>query len=330
MTITECINEFISRHEELAADLKKILKETCKFDQVMKRLEGKYRIEENDRTNGYAIIELCGGKTECYATIFVDESEKVVLLDTLSYRLSDEINSFNDSTVSQLKNWKYVAKLKENYGKYFDNHIYVITAHDVTKKVDYHDSATVYDYEDEKEAFEAARSLAKRLSVNYTQCFFLTLHKCRKRLLNGDLLGDPLGYYTISTKSKGETMRARRLAWFKELEVDEYMDYVPNNENMENDKKKNVVVMMNVIKLDNEGNLDYTLDRYQSKEEAREAAEKTISKWLSSNNFTIDEHEQESNKELTLCERDDYGNSIEVRCFESIAEIDVLIKEFEV
>jgi len=93
------------------------------------------------------------------------------------------------------------------------------------------------------------------------------------------------------------------------------------------EKKK--IIMLNVVKMDNDGNLDILLERHDSKDEAKASAERHIDEWLSHYDFTLDE-KRASEDDGYLCEREDYGNLTEIRYVDGIAEIDTLIKEFEV
>jgi len=93
--------------------------------------------------------------------------------------------------------------------------------------------------------------------------------------------------------------------------------------------KKKVIVILNVVKLDNDGNIDIVLEHHNSKDEARASAERHIDEWLSHYDFTLDEKKASEGDDY-LCEREDYGNLTEVRYVDGIAEIDTLIKEFEV
>ena len=93
--------------------------------------------------------------------------------------------------------------------------------------------------------------------------------------------------------------------------------------------EKKVIVILNVVKLDNGGNIDIVLEHHSSLDEARASAERHIDDWLSRHGFTLDEQKASEGND-DLCERGDYGNLTEVRYVDGIAEIDTLIKEFEV
>lgn len=183
------------------------------------------------------------------------------------------------------------------------------------------------DSQTEEEIMEIARNTARELSMKYTDVLFVRIHKGYKRLDGGEIAGDPFGYYNISSKTKGETMRARRLACGKNLEVNEYTDIAPVIGEKKEDCK--TTVMMNIVKLDKNGNLERTLEQYASVEEARRAAEECVDHWIMINNLTTDEEEAKSHSHIGLCIKEDYGNVLEVRSIRNIQEISILIKEFE-
>lgn len=325
----EYLNGCISQYNQIKEDLKLAIELRGNFKRVIEHLFQKYKCIIVDYSNEYAVFSFEVDSHEMRVCIYMNEDDKIVLSDTLEFKFCSHTASLRDCRISDLKNHNYINKLKAQFGKLFDKHIYVIKVRDMTGEVDYEDEITVYDYEDKNEVLTAARKLAKILNERYSQCFCITLHKGFKRLLSGDVAGGIIEYYTISTKSNGETMKARRKAGFQSLEVDEYIEIKPsNNQTMENN---NAVVVMNIVKLDADGNLDVTLERYTSVEEAKNEAEEAIKEWLSENYYTLDENESESTDGyFSLCEREDYENLIEVRCTESIAEMNVLIKKFEV
>ena len=309
MTLIEYLNGCISQYNQIEEDLKLAIELRGNFKSVIEHLLQKYKCIIADYSNEYSVFSFEVDNYEMCVCIYMNEDDKIVLADALEFKFNSHTISSCTYRISDLKNQNCINKLKAQFGKLFDKHIYVIKVKDVTGEVDYEDEVTVYD--------------------RYSQCFCITLHKGFKRLLSGDVAGGIIEYYTISSKSKGETIKARRKAGFQSLEVDEYMEINPsNNEAMENN---NVVVVMNIVKLDDDGNLDITLERYTSVEEAKNEAEEMINKWLSENYYTLDENESKSTDPyLYLCEREDSDNFIEIRCTETIAEMNVLIKEFEV
>ena len=327
MTLKECINNWIAQYEKLKSDLNVILKNNSSFRNVLVGLSKNHHCSFADPVNEYAVISLMVDDNEMRANVYVDENEEVGLSDVVEIEFSLDKNIV-ECRITELNDFRYFKKLKERFGKYFDKHIYMVSAKDMTGEIDYDDCITVYDYEDKNEAFTAARELAKLLNDKYPQCFCITLYKGFKRLLSNEMAGDPFGFYTISTKSKGETMRARRVAGYTNLEVDEYIESISKSNNMENNEKKTILIM-NIVKLDNDGNLDCSMERYNSIEEAEKVAEERINEWLSKNEFTLDEQEADENG-IVLCEREDYGHFIEVCSTETIAEMNIYMKEFEV
>lgn len=329
MTLIEYLNGCISKYNQIEEDLKLAIELRGNFKSVIEHLLQKYKCIIADYSNEYSVFSFEVDNYEMCVCIYMNEDDKIVLADALEFKFNSHTISSCTYRISDLKNQNCINKLKAQFGKLFDKHIYVIKVKDMTGEVDYEDEVTVYDYEDKNEVLTAARKLAKTLNERYSQCFCITLHKGFKRLLSGDVAGGIIEYYTISSKSKGETIKARRKAGFQSLEVDEYMEINPsNNKAMENN---NAVVVMNIVKLDDDGNLDVTLERYTSVEEAKNEAEEMINKWLSENYYTLDENESKSTDPyLYLCEREDNDNLIEIRCTETIAELNVLIKEFEV
>lgn len=94
-------------------------------------------------------------------------------------------------------------------------------------------------------------------------------------------------------------------------------------------EKKNII-MLSVISVDADGNLDFVIEKCETRESALHMAEDSVKNWLENNAYTLDKgFYLKHNGAYLLCERHDYGNLIEVKCKENIAELDVYIKEFE-
>lgn len=208
--------------------------------------------------------------------------------------------------------------------------VFTVSVSDITETVTYEDELTVVQYESAEEAMESARIVATILSVSYRQVFSVTVFRDGFVDRWGNVQGEPCEIYTISSRSKGETMRARRNAGYVSLEVDEYTDIVPNlnSDNME-EKQKTIVVAI-IVTSDGDGNLSMDMMRFGSVKDAMDYGAAQADEWVGSNHqYTLDEEEAEQLGRM-LCVKSVMGSFIEVSCTEDKSEFDFFIKEFEI
>lgn len=100
--------------------------------------------------------------------------------------------------------------------------IFTLSATNLRTENEIFDALAVVDYFTEESAISAARELAKKLSANFDDVCQVTVYSGEYKKESGDVCGEPVDIYTISSKSKSETAKARRDAGYVKLEVDEY------------------------------------------------------------------------------------------------------------
>ena len=102
--------------------------------------------------------------------------------------------------------------------------IFTISATNLKTEEEVYDVLAVVDYFSEDSAIAAARELAEKCNVNYGEVCNVTVYAGEYKTESGDILGEPMDVYTISSKSKEATIEARKRAGYVSLEVNEYID----------------------------------------------------------------------------------------------------------
>lgn len=325
MTLKECLNMWIAQYNEFKEQFDKAVKVNPNFKFVVDLMSKKYEKYNYDELNELADFSLSKKGYEVCVTICKNNDGTARLSIVLNCWFSSDDNDMVDCTINDLSDTKFLEKMKSKFGDKFDTDIYTISVSNMEDDdFSFEDRHTVIDYEDENEALDAARELAEELAMSYNQCICISVYAGEKRKPSGDIVGDDtVDIFTISTKSRGETVRARKRAGYCKLTVDEYAD--------ENISRKmgsaSKVIVLFIVKLDNDGNISYSADRYESVEKARERADELLREWLEDNEFTCDETEAEKNF-MVLCTKEECGNLITVTRNDDIDEFDALIKEF--
>lgn len=325
MTFDECVNGWIEQYDEFAECLNKILLTNIGFQETINKLSEKYEklfYTKNCEGNHALVFLLIKYGHEMHLHVYKDKHERAVLSDTVCFFLFDNVY---ECTINELHNSSYREMLNEKHGQCFNECVYFVN---VYKSDCSYLETTSGMYNTPREALDFAIGRQKYLSANELDCCFIVISCGRKKKRNVKFIEPPYEYYRISTKTKGETMRLMRIKGLR-FYVNEFIETIPNPENMQNninESAKGSFFMMTIVSVDDNGNMKCNLERYPSKERARQVAEFSIDKWMSENNFTLDE---KACSFCSLCEKEDYDNFIEVRHIKGIAEINVLIKEYE-
>ena len=325
MTLKECFNLWIAQYNEFKERFEKAVEVNPDFNSVVDSMSSKYTKYNYDEINELADFSLSKKGYEVCVTICKNNDGTARLSIVLNCWFSLGNNHMIDCTIDDLKDDKFLSKMKAKFGDKFDTDIYTISVSNMEDdNFSFDDRHTVIDYEDEHEAIDAARELAEELHNSFSDCICISVLTGEKRKPSGDVVGDDLvDIYTISTKSRGETVRARKRAGYCKLTVDEYADEIISNR-MGNSEK---VIILTIIKLDSDGNISYSVDRYESVEKAKQRAEELLVFWMNENDFTFDEDKSE-NFCMSLCTREDHGNLIVVNRTDYIDEFNALISEF--
>ena len=101
--------------------------------------------------------------------------------------------------------------------------IYTISAYDIDYDAVYEE--VKYDgqiYYSEEEAVEAAREWCSELTSDDEPLICITVYGGEYKTPDGNFYGEPFDIWTISNKSKEETVIGRRNAGYVSEEVDEY------------------------------------------------------------------------------------------------------------
>ena len=101
--------------------------------------------------------------------------------------------------------------------------IFTLSATHLSNEDEIFDALAVVDYESEDAAISAARELAEKLAASYDDVCQVTVFSGEYRIPGGDVYGEAYDIFTISSKSKEETIEARKKAGYVQLEVNEYV-----------------------------------------------------------------------------------------------------------
>lgn len=102
--------------------------------------------------------------------------------------------------------------------------IFTISATNLKTEEEVYDVLAMVDYFSGEAAIAAARELAEKCNTSYDEVCNVTVFAGEYKTESGDILGEPMDIYTISSKSKEVTIEARKRVGYASLEVDEYID----------------------------------------------------------------------------------------------------------
>ena len=318
MTAQEFINKVIALYEKLESDLKELSLNCVGFQKAVQILSTKYEVETPKKDRDFFIVnfDIDGHKMRVPAIIDNRKMYRASVVPEL--KLGTMKKFIDDFTIDCFKNWRCVKDFKKKYGKYFDKHIYMVTARDLSNggNVGYS-----YVYEDVNDTFREARKLAERLNKDYPQCFILTLYKGFKELLGHRMAGDETGFYTISSKSKSETLKAKRNDFDDGAEPDEY-----TGEEEKYDRRK--IFVMSIVEQFEEESSGPDIELYHSKLDVELAIKKHIDEWLQENDFTLSPDESVF-RDVPLCEMYSEDNFVAVYNTEEKGDLKIAFEEFD-
>ena len=318
MTAQEFINDIIAQHEELAARVRQCSLDRLTFQEAVQELSTKYEVSHVSEERRAFLVHWTHSGVKISVTIWFSHTNMLKASPYFDLLILSANITIDDYSIDCFKNWRCVKEFKKNYGKYFDKHIYMVTARDLSNggNVGYS-----YVYEDVNETFREARKLAERLNKDYPQCFILTLYKGFKELLGHRMAGDETGFYTISSKSKSETLKAKRNDFDDGAEPDEY-----TGEEEKYDRRK--IFVMSIVEQFEEESSGPDIELYHSKLDVELAIKKHIDEWLQENDFTLSPDESEF-RDVPLCEMYSEDNFVAVYNTEEKGDLKIAFEEFD-
>lgn len=318
MTAQEFINDLIAQYEELSTRVKQCSLNRMSFQEAVQELSSKYEVSDVSEEHRAFKVHWSHGGVNMQVCVWLSHTCMFKASPVIEMLIVSANIIIDDYTIDCFKNWRCVSDFKDDYGKYFDKHIYMVAARDLSNGGNVKYS---YVYEDIDETFREARELAKRLNEQYSQCFILTLYKGYKQLTGGTMAGDETGFHTISSKSKSETLKAKRNDFDYGSEPDEY-----TGEDESRDRRK--IFVMSMVEQYEDESSGPDIELYYSKLDVELAIKKHIDEWLQENNFTLSPDESEF-RDVPLCEMYSEDNFVAVYNTEEKGDLKIAFEEFD-
>lgn len=319
INLNECINSWLEQYDRLSFELNKILQTYSNIQDVINVLSKQYVAVTTNKAGNRAYIPLLKNGHKMIVSVGIDKNKNIVLSDMSECWFTP--GQSRKCHVSKLRDTDYRIFIDMDFGRYFvkDEDLYAIQVYDLTKD---RSEYKIHYRHDKNEALKFAKEEQERLSV-CKQCFCLTIHKGSIEHKSYNVTIEPESCYTLSTKSKKETKLEIRKNLRFEFRVDEYFSGKSS--------KSEAIAVMSIVKLDKDGNLKNDIQYYNSKDDARKAAQEIIEQWMTEKHFTSDEYVYEKSHDYyELCEKRDFGNSIKINCIHNIAELNIQIVEIDI
>ena len=317
MTAQEFINDIIAQYEELVERVRFCSFNRMTFPEAVQELSSKYEVSNVSEDHRTFLVHWSHSGVNMQVGVWLSHTCMFKASPVIEMLIVSANIIIDDYTIDCFKNWRCVRDFKKDYGKYFDKHIYMVAARDLSNGGNVRYS---YVYEDINETFREARKLAEQLNKDYSQCFILTLYKGFKAI-GHSMAGDETGFYTISSKSKSETFEAKRNALGYGSEHDEY-----TGEEEKYDRRK--IFVMSTVEEYEEESVRPIIELYHSKLDVELAIKKHIDEWLQKNDFTLSPDESEF-RDVPLCEMYSEDNFVAVYNTEEKGDLNIAFEEFD-
>ena len=332
MKLNDFFDFCISKRQELEDELELAQSECKDFNDFKSWIELDYEISSFQENDSLTVRFDVGCGKLLIGISFFDSTYKRKhryegSVDAfLRFRPKHNRHGIVEFYIEDLDSKKGRGKLKKELGMYFDDGKYII---EVAVMDDHRSCSSSYErgliglcYETREEAIIEARKLAEKLNKKYKKCHCIKVCEGFTRDEDGYIVGCDIDSYTISSKSKSETMRARRMSGFLNLEVDEYVGQEPEID------KSNTIIVMSVVSGEKNEYSTAEFGKYKSLLEVETAINKHVDEWLEKNEYTLN-FEEADDEYLSYAEIEDDGEEVYACHVESKTELRIFRKEFK-
>lgn len=326
MKLNEFFDFCISKHKELSNDFKIAKKESRDFFDMTLSLGGKYIFLNTEEYDTSTICFDVGCGDLLMDIVYYGHEFGYGLTNYLRFAPNNKDDDEITFWVDELKRKKVRNNLEKELGMYFadDNYVIDIEAMNDNSSCQhtYQVGITGPGYETREEAIIEARKLAEKLNKKYKKCFCLKVCKGIERDEYDRIIGNRENPYIISSKSKSETIRAKRMTGLFDVNADEYVGKEPEID------KSNTLIVMAIMDHEEDGTIVTELKKYSSYLEIETAIDKRINKWLKDNKYTFNEEYKHFSS--SYAEMEDDGEEISAWHYESGTELRIIRKEFKI